>query len=298
PWVLPCPRASAHRRSDELPTAVEIQEGHPAVFEQAARFSRQEDWFTYRLLQDGSDYLCWTGLFQFLVSPDGCRITGQPLNGASHEAFQSYLLSQVLSFTLIKQGLEPLHATVFTIGNQAVALVGPSGSGKSTLGAALLAAGHRLVTDDLLVLTPLSEGFLAQPGPPRIKLFPKIARSFWGQDRIGSPMNPGTTKRIVPLRPAQTASWPVPLCAIYLLGRPRRPGLLSPRLRRLPPRSACLRLIGNTFNAVIHTPARLRRQLALAAELTRTVPVKALAYPRSLARIRQVVEAIEKDVSQ
>ena len=52
----------------------------------------------------------------------------------------------------------------------AVAFLGDSGFGKSSLAAYLLSAGDRLVTDDLLLLQE-SEGFLAYPGPPRIKLF-------------------------------------------------------------------------------------------------------------------------------
>ena len=53
--------------------------------------------------------------------------------------------------------------------NQAVAFLGDNAFGKSSLAACFLAAGARLLTDDLLVLHESSDRVLAYPGPPRIK---------------------------------------------------------------------------------------------------------------------------------
>ena len=51
-----------------------------------------------------------------LVSADGRAVAARHLCGASHEAFHTYLLGQALSFALINQGFDPLHATTVTIG--------------------------------------------------------------------------------------------------------------------------------------------------------------------------------------
>src|SRR5204863_102769 len=101
-------------------------------------------------------------------------------DGASAESFQVYLLGQALSFALVKQGLEPLHATVVVVDGQGVAFLGDNGYGKSSLAACFLEGGYRLLTDDLLLLKASGGDVLAYPGPPRIKLFPEVARRFLG----------------------------------------------------------------------------------------------------------------------
>ncbi|MFB3074256.1 MAG: hypothetical protein ACE1Z6_03640, partial [Candidatus Methylomirabilales bacterium] len=116
------------------------------------RRSDGKNWFQHLRLPDGSDYLRWSGLFEFLVSADGRRIACRELECASPESFQTYLIGQVLSFALVKRGIEPLHSTTVVIDGKAVAFLGDSGYGKSSLGAAFLQAGYPLLTDDLLVL--------------------------------------------------------------------------------------------------------------------------------------------------
>ena len=123
----------------------------------------------------------WHGVGEFLVSTDGRRITCRHQEGASLESFQVYMLGQALSFALVKQGFEPLHATVAVVDDEAVAFLGHNAFGKSTLTACFLQAGHRLLTDDLLVLQQSSSRVVAYPGPPRIKLFPQDCQPFSGK---------------------------------------------------------------------------------------------------------------------
>lgn len=254
-------------------------------------------WFRHARLPDGSDYLRWSGLFEFLIASDGRRIACRSLDGPAREAFQTYLLGQVLSFALLKRGIEPLHATAVVIDERAVGLVGDCGYGKSSLGAAFLQAAHRLLTDDLLVIREESLGFLAYPGPPRIKLFPEIAKLLLGDRTSGAPMNPQTSKLVIPLDPHQAAHTAVPLRTIYVL-RPPTPGTQSTRvtIRTLSQRQACLELIASTFNPVVVEPARLTRQFDLAARIALRIPVKSLTYPRSLVSLPAVRRAILADV--
>src|SRR5882672_7667534 len=63
-------------------------------------------------------WLAEVGLFQgspSRVSADGRAIAACPLRRGSREAFHTYLLGQALSFALIKQGFDPLHATTVAI---------------------------------------------------------------------------------------------------------------------------------------------------------------------------------------
>lgn len=237
------------------------------------------------------------GLFEFLISPDGGRIAGRSLANVSPDVFHTYLVGQVLSFALVKQGIEPLHSTVVVINGEAVGFLGDCGFGKSSLGAAFLQAGHTLLTDDLLVVKKEGRSFLAHPGPRRIKLFPDIAEILLGGVAAAAPMNPRTTKLVIPLPASMSANAPRPLRSMYVL-RPPGPGVNGRcvTIRSLSQRRACLELIANTFNPVVVERSRLARQFSLAARLARQIPLRSLSYPRDLARIPEVLEAVRSDL--
>jgi hypothetical protein len=296
-WRLP-----SHARGEPTLGEVELTEGPAALLDRASREAlagaNGTGWYRRGRTSDGMTYLHWPGLFEFVVSADGRRVAGRPLGDASPEAFQTYLLSQVTSFALLGQGIESLHATVLEVGDGAAAFLGDCGFGKSTLAAAFLRAGHRLLTDDLLVAQPRPDGVLAFPGPPRIKLFPEPARTFLG-DVSGPPMNGLTPKQVIPLGPGQCVSSPRPVRAFYVLRPPADQSRRSRiTLRRLSPRHAVLRLLAGTFNTAVRDPARLARQFAAASRLAATVPVKSLSYPRELSQLPQVVEAVRSDLAR
>ena len=251
------------------------------------------------LLADGQTYLRWPGEFEFLISIDGTAIVARPLLPGSPEAFHTYLLGQALSFALVKQGFDPLHATTVAIDGAAVAFLGESGYGKSSLGAMFIQAGHRLLTDDLLVLSPHDGGFTAHAGPPRIKLFPGIARHTLGPTERGTPIASTTRKLVIPLDDRQAFRCPLPLKAIYVLTPPARSRTMAgARIRCVSKRRACLALLRNTFNASVTDPGRLSRELSFAASVAETVPIKLLAYPRTLRVLPIVREAILADLSR
>jgi hypothetical protein len=250
-------------------------------------------------LSDGSDYLVWAGLHEFLVSVDGRRIIGYALNERAKESFYVYLLGQVLSYSLIKLGVEPLHATVVDIDGLAVAFVGDCGYGKSTLAAAFLRAGYPILTDDLLVVHRQNDVLWAYSGLPRLKLFPEIAQQILGTDRRSVPLNSLTSKLIIPLDRGQHCSGCIPLRVIYALRRPANETKSKATIiRRLKQRDAFTTLLKNTFNTVVVEPKRLECQFVRAAEISSRVPIRSLAYPRALARLPEVCETVLSDVAR
>ena len=284
--------------------AVEVFYGSASLFSRArteAGISRETgDWFAHARLPDGSHYLRWSGLFEFLISADGHRIACRALNGASGESFGTYLAGQVLSFALLKQGVEPLHATTVVIDGEAVAFLGDCGFGKSSLGAAFLQVGYPMLTDDLLVLKEKGNRFAAYPGPPRIKLFPEIARSLLGERVTGTPMNNRTSKLVIPLDRNQAVlpQGAFPLRAIYVLVPPRSSSRSHKiTIRRLSPRRAFLALLKNSFNTVVVEPGRLKCQFMLATRLATRVPIASLSYPRALEQLPDVRQAILADLN-
>lgn len=249
-------------------------------------------WYQHAPLADGSDYLRWQNLFEFLVSPDGRSVACRKLERASVESFQTYLLGQVLSFALVKQGHEPLHATAVVVNGRAVALLGDCGHGKSTLAASFVEAGHQVLTDDLLSIREIGKTCHGFPGPPRLKLFPEVARRFLPRQADGVPMNPDGAKLIVPLEPHQVSARPLPLHALYILDRSES-GI---SLTDLAGTQSLLELIRGTFNRRLTNPGRLRQQFIHAQWLVSRVPTRRLAYPRDMDLLPHVREAILADV--
>jgi hypothetical protein len=260
---------------------------------------RSDSWYRYAFLHDGSTYVRWDTVGEFLVAADGRRITCRRVEESSFESFQVYMLGQALSFALVKQGFEPLHATVVVVDDQAVAFLGDNAFGKSSLAACFLEAGYRLLTDDLLILQDSARGILAHPGPPRLKLFPKMATRFLGQTANRVHMNADTDKLILPLDEHRRCAAPVPLKALYSLASPRdacRKASVS--LETLSPREAFVELVKGTFNRRLVSPRRLERQFGVMAGLADRICVKKLTYPRAIDRLQEVRGMVLADLAR
>ena len=258
---------------------------------------RSDSWYRYACLHDGSTYVRWDTVGEFLVTADGRRISCRRVEASSLESFQVYMLGQALSFALVKQRFEPLHATVVVVDDHAVAFLGDNASGKSSLAACFLEAGHRLLTDDLLILQESSNRILAYPGPPRIKLFPAIASRFLGCAVKRVHMNADTDKLILPIEAHRSCASPVPLKAIYSLAAPRDAcRRQSVSIEPLSPREAFVELVKSTFNRRLVNPQRLERQFGVMAGLTDVISVKKLAYPRAIDRLQEVRRMVLADL--
>ena len=273
----------------------------PGRFARARRETRllagRQNWFRCLRFADGTTYLRWSGLSEFLISANGRRIYYYRCPRASRESLGVYLLGQVLSFSLLSMGIESLHGTVVVVDSGAVAFVGDCGYGKSTLGAAMLARGFPILTDDLIALRQTAGQCEVQPGVPRIKLFPRVARRVFPRPGRGTRMNRGTRKLVLPLDEPDTASQPVPLRAIYVLSPPRRRKAPRTRLRVQPlaGRDAFLEVVRAAFNLLVQRGERLAGQFRFATDLAASVPVRRLTYPRTLSRLPSVCDAVLKD---
>jgi hypothetical protein len=253
-------------------------------------------WYQYVPLADGSDFVRWRDLFEFVISPDGRSIACRRLERATAESFQTYLLGQVLSFALVKQCHEPLHATAVVVEGKAVAFLGKSGYGKSTLASAFVQAGQQVLTDDLLLIRKVEGTWLGFPGPSRLKLLPEVARRFLPRQAEGTLMNPDGPKLIIPLEPGQSCSEPTPVQALYALDE-AQPGISDVSLTPLTERESLIELIRSTFNYRLVNSNRLHQQFLAAQRLVPSIPVKRLTYPRRFEILPQVLDTIRADVA-
>ena len=280
---------------------VELVAGERDALERAAQYIPDEQksrWAQYAALPDGSAYRRWSNLFEFLVTADARHIYAHAVNGVEDEAMLAYLLVDALSFSMVRLGWEPLHATAVFTDHGVVAFLGNSGDGKSTLAALLVRHGGKLVTDDMLVLAHDSRGWLAQPGPPRLKLYQAMVDHLFGPAPNRVAMNPETTKLIIPLDTCQCATEAHGLQAIYILTREADQHPDRPVIQRLSPATAFPRLLAHTAGHYPSEKERLRRQFEFATDVVRQVPIKTLSYRREKRHMIDLKDAVLADIAR
>jgi hypothetical protein len=260
------------------------------------------DWIHHRELTDGSSFLRYEDLFEFVVAPSGTQMFYRFLTTVSLESFQTYALGRVFSFALVKMGYEPLHAATVVVDGKAVAFLGASTFGKSSLATCFVASGFPLLTDDTLRLEQRDGQYVAFPGPPRLRLLPKIARLYLGGTSSGVVMNPRekdarAPKLVFCLSGSQSCAQVVPLGAIYVVTGPRnvhRKQRIA--IGSLTPLQALMNVVRFTHNDGLTSSDRLTRQLDAARRLIDSVTIRSLSYPRILASLEEVKDAVLEDL--
>lgn len=243
--------------------------------------------YSYGTLATGEVHVSWNDLFDFLVSADGSRIDVFSEAAAGVEPVYTYLISQVISVALLAKEMESLHASAVARNGKAVVLIGESGFGKSTLTAALVRAGARLITDDLLVLRETTNGYIAAPGAFRIKLEPDTAAQL-GVSWSGVPMADGSGKLVYFLDPLQCCTDDLPVDRILLI----QPHAERAQLEPVTLADATRELLAATFNPLHVEPPRLERLLRTAQHLAQSTRVERLHVPRDLRSIDEVVRLV------
>ena len=209
-------------------------------------------------------YLMWgRGRGSYVLSADARRLRCAPASGPA-EAWQRFLIGQVLPFAALVHGLEVLHASAVVLDGRAMALTGPSGAGKTSLALALCRRGAEFLTDDVLAVEPLAHGLVAHPGPPLLALRREDSDRI--SDAAVAPLAgvvaTGARERIA--RVSGAAS-PVTLAALFFLDRSAG----QARGTSFEPCADARTLLASTFNFVLDSPARMRRLLDVGALLAR-----------------------------
>jgi hypothetical protein len=217
----------------------------------------------------------------------------RPLEEGDRAVLQNFLFGQVLSFALVAQGFEQLHAAVVNVDNAAVGFLGDCTFGKSTLAASFVQAGHRLLTDDVLMLDGRGDRLLALPGTGRIKLQPDSASVFLSDPGRGASLHSGTTKASFSLPVEQAQGTALPLRRLYVLPAPgERDGITDVGVKPLSRAAMVQSLLSSSFNIAVFDKSRLARQFMFAARVASQVDGYALRYPKGLHHLPAVRQAV------
>lgn len=249
-------------------------------------------WFRFARDEDNAVYLSWPGVLLAALASDRRRIQVASATPAGPASLQSYLFAQILSFPLLHLGIDPLHGTVLTSPAGTFGLLGDSGVGKSTLAGALLSAGARMVSDDLLAVR---DSLTVLTGPSRLRLQPATARRLLPADTPSTRMNSHTRKRAYDL-PGSRPIDPAPLRALYVLeaGEASGPAL---QIARVSSADALRLLLHHTFNPLETTASRLRRQLESYGRIVKSVPVRRIRVRRQFRHLAAAAHGLLEDVA-
>lgn len=280
---------------------IELRPGDDDQFESAISQVAPDhsDWMHVHELAGGWSYVRYDEMFEFLISPSGEQILYRFLDNVPMDSFEAYALGRIFSFALVKIGHEPLHAAAVVIGGRAIAILGASLYGKSSLAACFVGDGGELLSDDVLRVAERECGYAAFPGPPRLKLLPRIARLYLRDRTVCTALNTRHPhpKHVYRMTTAQTCTEPVMLAGIYVVTPPRKvhrkQGI---RIGSLPAVEALVHLLRFTHNHHLTSKERLARQFNAASRLIDKVPIRSLSYPRDLVSLPRVKAAILADL--
>jgi hypothetical protein len=238
--------------------------------------------------EDGSAYFCWPGIGSFAVERDG-RIIVDRWGGAEERTTRLPLLGIVLAYALHLRGTFTLHASSVAIDDAAYIFLGDKGAGKSTTCAAAVAAGARLLTDDVVAVRAVAgEAPLVMPGFPQIKIERQVAERLFGQDVTLERLFEGYVK--LSYRPPGSFDLtPVRVAAAFVLRR-GAPGLA----RRLPPHEVFGAMM--RYSYVVRFPGALGKSgeiehFRTCASLAKEIEAFELGVPGEIDRIPEALEA-------
>jgi len=230
---------------------------------------------------------------EFGIGQDGREVRAHASGEITDGDLASLLEGAILGGALRLLGNVCLHATVLTVENRAVALMGQSGAGKSSLAWALLEQGCRLLSDDFAAFSHSDNLLFVQPGRTKLRLWPDVAERV----RVGSgslerlyPLVP-ELKKLVATDPEIIERNPTQLHAIYLLNR-RDARIDMPLIEDMPPGEQLVALAANLYGVIAPGAEGRRKELAALAHVAACVRVCRLTLPDNLDQLSRAAEQL------
>jgi hypothetical protein len=226
---------------------------------------------------------------RYLIKNRGVVII-EPASGASENDVRAFLLGSVLGLLCHMRGLLPLHASCLKVDGRAIALVGHSGEGKSTTAAALSAAGHGLLADDVTALEISASSVLVRPTFPRLKLWSDSlsATRLLSDDLSAARTGQGKFQLY---RPENFSAKPIALSGIYQLES--NPRYTDPKIEEVRGAEAVNSVYPHIYRRRLGEMAAGHSSLFIAiAQLMRQIPYFKLTRRRELSELDRLVATI------
>ncbi len=192
-------------------------------------------------------HLAYFDGMEFWLDREGNHIWALWPDEASLEEASTYILGPVIGLLLRLRGVTCLHASAVVIGGRAVVFVGTAGAGKSTTAAALGTRGCPVLSDDIVALSEVGGGFQVMPAYPYLSLWPEAVEMLYGSPEALPRFTGSWDKRFLAngRGGVRFQEEPIELGAVFILDNRR--GKPAPYIQPLPPQSALMALVTNTY---------------------------------------------------
>lgn len=244
--------------------------------------------------------LSWSPYLDFYLWPN--RIVCHVRDPERYRFVEMLLLNVVFACWLEWRGVPTLHASAVVVDDRAVAFVAMPGSGESSIVAALMQAGHPLLTDGLLPVEYSGGEYLGRPSYPQVLMWPDLAYHVMGRYEGPDLVLPNNTMRRIPVGEDGGFGFfcdePRPLGCIYLPER-RNPVDWGThvRIKPVPPRDELMTLIGYSFVVgIVEALGMHALRLGFFSDMVSRVPMRRIIYPSGPEFLPRVRQAVLKDL--
>ena len=233
-----------------------------------------------RLHREETEYWLWINRGGWTrIEPTGPRIT-LPAS-LDPDVTEEHLWTIPMAICLLHRGDLMLHAAAVEVDGRAVLLAAPGGAGKSTLAAAFVAAGYRLLSEDVTCVRMTGMPHVI-PGPAMLRLRPDVLSHV--------SLEGGRVIRRIPSRitfaldpPTRGGCDPVPVGSVFVLDAASGSSVGDP----ITPAEGIPRLWPMAFRLPVEDWTA--RCFGYLGALAGTVPIRAFGRPRTLEDLPRAV---------
>jgi len=250
--------------------------------------------------ENGAYVLEFPGMATFFIDFQSRSLAIEPAAGCGDDTLVHLLLDQVLPRAICHEGRVVIHASAVALPDGG-ALAFSGVSGKSTLAAAFHRAGHRLLSDDCLLLKPMKGTVYAIPAYSSVRLWQDSLDAVFADDQATKQrtrrMAHYTRKHNLQLQADAAAQGllPSPLKALFLLEPPASTGQApSVRIAKANGMSAIMAIVEAQFALDVTDRDAVKRGFETVSEVAGCVPVWRLTYPRDFTLLSHVVDEIRQ----
>lgn len=224
------------------------------------------------------------GIASFRFSEHGDEIAATVLENATEESVRDAYRRKVLPIALQVRGWEVLHASAVSSAAGVTALCGNSETGKSTIAFALSRRGYRLWADDAVSFEINGHGPLA-------KSLPFSSRLRYPASKFFNQKSNHTMGKVVSAL-TETA----PLRLVCVLRREKENSDIT--VRRLRSTEAFAALLDHACCFIPQPLERKRQMIQSYLNMVGQIPIYEVCFPSGLENLSQVLDAIEKLMSE
>ena len=247
----------------------------------------------------GTDYqlnLLDQAIFRIFFSAG--TIEAYPRAGCTVKTLAHLLLDQVIPRAICHTGRMVMHASAVQLADgRSVAFTGPSGRGKSTLASAFRKAGHRLLSDDCLLIEKRQGAVWATPPYPSLRLWPDSADSMIDASerdsaRFSDMVQYSDKKQLLFENKNSRGPMWVSLSSLYLLQEPSLDGESCIHIEPVGGMATVMALVESLFALDVVRKEGLKKYFDTVASVADGFPVFKLDYLRDYGILPAVVERI------